>query len=74
MKTLKLMVREDLVARVDAALKREGLEVKETVINAAGIGADVERPVVWLDVVPGAPLPDVPRVIAHDGPAPRKVA
>jgi len=65
MNVVNLTVAEKYVARVDAALKAAGLTVLETRLPAEKLG----RPDHTIfTVIEGAPAPDVPRVIAHDGP------
>jgi hypothetical protein len=63
-----LGVPENLVARVNRALEREGLRIED-------YGNDLTKslhfgriPHQWLDVVEGVAPADVPRVLAHDGP------
>lgn len=59
-----LLVPDFLVPLVDRALQREGLAVTEqpAITSAAA----------WYEVALGAPLPDVPRLLAHDGPTLRE--
>lgn len=56
---MTLYVPRNLVALVDRALRREGLEV----FTAQSQGCEEYR-----EVRLGAPLPDVPRLLAYDGP------
>lgn len=64
MKKMLLRIPEELVARVDRALRREGLDVLDSVFDSDVADAHV---------VVGQSPADVPRVLAYDGPV-RKVA
>lgn len=57
---ITLTIPEALAALVERALAREGLAVSEV---STGKGF---RP--YFTVTLGQPVPDVPRLIAHDGP------